>query len=79
MYITCSVMMCDANDPFSRCAQGCLASPSRRRKRGLGLETVRHSIIQGPLQFVKEDAPVAAVDKSINGVVAKHADMPAEG
>lgn len=77
VYISCSVLMCDMNSRFSRCAQGCLqSSPSSRRKRESGMETFKHSIIQGPMQFAKRDIPV---EKGINSVVVKQSDVLAEG
>ncbi|XP_029001218.1 uncharacterized protein LOC114852760 [Betta splendens] len=51
VYITCSVILCETGNPFSRCAQGCLNKPSRRRRRALSRETAPHSITQGPLRF----------------------------
>ncbi|XP_024118952.1 uncharacterized protein LOC112140283 [Oryzias melastigma] len=62
VYITCSVILCEPDNPFSRCAQGCLNEPFRRRKRGLSKETSSHYIIQGPLQFVRSAAPIMAGD-----------------
>ncbi|XP_070687548.1 oncoprotein-induced transcript 3 protein-like [Pempheris klunzingeri] len=63
VYITCSVILCDPGSAFSRCAQGCLKDPSRRRRRGLGArETQGHYITQGPLQFVSGAVPNAAVE-----------------
>ncbi|TWW67595.1 uncharacterized protein LOC130514772 [Takifugu flavidus] len=64
VYITCYIILCDSDSIFSRCAQGCMKSPTRRRRRGLSLETERHSIVQGPLQFVEEEFSVASVDDS---------------
>ncbi|CAG5849767.1 unnamed protein product [Menidia menidia] len=63
VYITCSVILCDPESPFSRCAQGCLKDPSCRRRRELSLETGGHSITQGPLQFVGLDAPRVAQEE----------------
>nr|XP_020511710.1 uncharacterized protein LOC110000715 [Labrus bergylta] len=63
VYITCSVILCEIGSPFSRCAQGCLKEPSRRRKRAVGKETVGHSITQGPLRFVSQAVPEVAVDE----------------
>lgn len=60
VYITCSVILCEPESPFSRCAQGCLKDPSRRRRRGLSGETGRHYITQGPLQFVGQPFPDTA-------------------
>ncbi|XP_061563255.1 uncharacterized protein LOC133418534 [Cololabis saira] len=51
VYITCSVILCEPGSPFSRCAQGCLKDPARRR-RDLNKETGGHFITQGPFQFV---------------------------
>uniref|UniRef100_UPI0037E94F65 uncharacterized protein n=1 Tax=Semicossyphus pulcher TaxID=241346 RepID=UPI0037E94F65 len=63
VYITCSVILCEPGSPFSRCAQGCLKAPSRRRRRALSKETVGHSITQGPLLFPRQAVPEAAVDE----------------
>ncbi|XP_031613572.1 deleted in malignant brain tumors 1 protein-like [Oreochromis aureus] len=60
VYITCSVILCEPESPFSRCAQGCLKDPSRRRRRGLSRETGSHYITQGPLQFVGQPFPDTA-------------------
>ncbi|KAM9319137.1 uncharacterized protein KZ484_023434 [Pholidichthys leucotaenia] len=57
VYITCSVILCEPESPFSRCAQGCLSDASRRRKRELSRETASHYITQGPLRFVEDDSP----------------------
>eukprot|EP00064_Thunnus_orientalis_P014959 superscaffoldBa00002690_g15007 len=74
VYITCSVILCEPGNSFSRCAQGCLRNPSRRRrKRGLSRETVSHYITQGPLRFVREAVPNAAKD---NDVLMKKSDTP---
>ncbi|XP_015252200.1 PREDICTED: uncharacterized protein LOC107098855 [Cyprinodon variegatus] len=66
VYITCSVILCEPGNPFSRCAQGCLSEPSRRRRRGLSMETMGHYITQGPLQLVGSASPNAVQeDKNI--------------
>ncbi|XP_037307310.2 ZP domain-containing protein-like [Pungitius pungitius] len=76
VYITCSVILCEAGSPFSRCAQGCLNDPSRRRRKRLASrETVGHLITQGPLQFVRQAPPNRAVDD--NGDEMKQSDPPA--
>lgn len=76
VYITCSVILCEPDSPFSRCAQGCLSDPSRRRRRGLSRETIRRYISQGPLLFVGNDVPIGAVDKNNNDAVVKKSDTP---
>ncbi|XP_008295628.1 deleted in malignant brain tumors 1 protein-like [Stegastes partitus] len=76
VYVTCSVILCEPESPFSRCAQGCVKDPSRRRRRrGLSKETVGHYITQGPLQFVRQEVPSAAEDEP-NVVMPKN-DVPA--
>lgn len=79
VYITCSVILCEPGSPFSRCAQGCLKSPSRRRRRGLSKETVGHYITQGPLRFVGPAVPNAAMDDNSNNVVMEKSDSPIAG
>ncbi|XP_036951660.1 uncharacterized protein LOC119018250 [Acanthopagrus latus] len=69
VYITCSVILCEPGSPFSRCAQGCLKTASRR-KRDLSKETGSHYIIQGPLQVVGQDVPDAAVDNHLKDVIS---------
>ncbi|XP_013885169.1 oncoprotein-induced transcript 3 protein [Austrofundulus limnaeus] len=74
VYITCSVILCEPGSPFSRCAQGCLNTPSRRRRRGLSKETTGHYITQGPLQFVGLADPSAAKTKENNVVIKTKSD-----
>ncbi|XP_034716059.1 uncharacterized protein LOC117936763 [Etheostoma cragini] len=62
VYITCSVILCESGNALSRCAQGCVAQPARRRKRSLHKETVSHSITQGPFRFVEQEVPNAAME-----------------
>ncbi|XP_034534932.1 uncharacterized protein LOC117809478 [Notolabrus celidotus] len=59
VYITCSVILCEPSSPFSRCAQGCLKEPARRRRRGVSKETGGHYITQGPLLFIRQAVPEA--------------------
>ncbi|XP_035991730.1 CUB and zona pellucida-like domain-containing protein 1 [Fundulus heteroclitus] len=77
VYITCSVILCEPGNPFSRCAQGCVSEPSRRRRRGLSMETAEHYITQGPLQLVGPAGPGAAKAKKINA--APKSDTLPEG
>lgn len=69
VYITCSVILCEPESPFSRCAQGCLTDAARRRKRSLSRETTSRQIIQGPFQFPKQDVHLASVENTFNYVV----------
>ncbi|KAM9317903.1 uncharacterized protein KZ484_022334 [Pholidichthys leucotaenia] len=58
VYISCSVLVCEAGNPDSRCAQGCINDTSsnghqhsHRRKRGDAIQTPAHFISQGPLRL----------------------------
>lgn len=53
MYISCSVMMCEAGNPNTRCSQGCNNSTrlNFRGKREAVTQTSRHFISQGPLRL----------------------------
>ncbi|XP_074522563.1 CUB and zona pellucida-like domain-containing protein 1 [Halichoeres trimaculatus] len=60
VYITCSVLVCRAGDPDTRCSQGCITSttPSNalrgRQKRAVGTQSSLHHISQGPLCAPRE-------------------------
>ncbi|XP_054627119.1 uncharacterized protein LOC129178684 [Dunckerocampus dactyliophorus] len=73
VYITCTVLMCDINNPFSRCAMGCLNEAFRRRRRSVGLQSSIQSLTQGPFQFVSEALPSAFVNHKPD--VMKEADV----
>ncbi|XP_014884808.1 uncharacterized protein LOC106945565 [Poecilia latipinna] len=78
VYIICNVILCEPGNPFSRCAQGCLSEPSRRRRRGLSMETTGHYITQGPLQVVGPAGPSSPAEhKKINA--APKSDTAPEG
>lgn len=51
VYISCSVMMCEAGNPNTRCAQGCQRSSPRRWKREAVSQSSLHFISQGPLRL----------------------------
>ncbi|TKS70519.1 ZP domain-containing protein [Collichthys lucidus] len=54
VYISCSVMMCEAGNPDTRCLQGCVNSTwsnNRREKREIVTQTLMHRISQGPLRL----------------------------
>uniref|UniRef100_A0A0F8CRM2 CUB and zona pellucida-like domain-containing protein 1 n=1 Tax=Larimichthys crocea TaxID=215358 RepID=A0A0F8CRM2_LARCR len=54
VYISCSVMMCEAGNPDTRCSQGCVNttwSNNRRGKREIVTQTLMHRISQGPLRL----------------------------
>ncbi|XP_063044492.1 uncharacterized protein LOC134438772 [Engraulis encrasicolus] len=63
VFISCSVILCEANNPNSRCAQGCVKDASRRRKREGTMETASHFLTQGPFR-VRRESP-GMVDKDL--------------
>ncbi|XP_077375411.1 uncharacterized protein LOC144017569 [Festucalex cinctus] len=75
VYITCTVLMCDVNDPLSRCAMGCLNEQFRRRRRAAGMRTSIQSLTQGPFQFVNEAVPSGAVHHNNSEVKIADAEM----
>ncbi|KAJ7994602.1 hypothetical protein DPEC_G00251170 [Dallia pectoralis] len=70
VYITCSVILCEAGNPNSRCAQSCVNPAARRRRRDIPVgETGQHYITQGPFRVVAEVVPREAqpsADEKIN-------------
>nr|XP_046253238.1 CUB and zona pellucida-like domain-containing protein 1 [Scatophagus argus] len=55
VYISCSVLMCKAGDPNTRCSQGCIETTkqgfSRRVKRNAATQTLSHFVSQGPIRL----------------------------
>ncbi|XP_053186205.1 CUB and zona pellucida-like domain-containing protein 1 [Scomber japonicus] len=57
VYISCSVMMCEAGNPNTRCSQGCINSTRsgdhhhHHRKREAVIQSANHFISQGPLRL----------------------------
>uniref|UniRef100_A0A8C1LU47 ZP domain-containing protein n=1 Tax=Cyprinus carpio TaxID=7962 RepID=A0A8C1LU47_CYPCA len=56
VFITCSVILCEANNPNTRCSQGCVNStvtpPSHHHhKREAPIQTSSHLVAQGPLRL----------------------------
>ncbi|XP_034564513.1 uncharacterized protein LOC117830483 [Notolabrus celidotus] len=66
VYISCSVLMCKAGDPNTRCAQGCRKvktfSSGIRNRREIVTQSSAHLISQGPLRLRRSaeraDSPV---------------------
>ncbi|XP_052008323.1 ZP domain-containing protein-like [Xyrauchen texanus] len=56
VFISCSVILCEANNPYTRCSQGCInstvAPPSHHhRRREAPIQTSSHFVSQGPLRL----------------------------
>ncbi|KAK0136739.1 ZP domain-containing protein [Merluccius polli] len=53
VYISCSVILCEAGNPDTRCFKGCIPPPPphHRRRRAALIETGEHLVSQGPLRL----------------------------
>ncbi|XP_039510267.1 uncharacterized protein LOC120464801 isoform X2 [Pimephales promelas] len=56
VFISCSVILCEANNPNTRCSQGCTNSTSappshHHHKREAPIQTSSHFVSQGPLRL----------------------------
>ncbi|XP_054475813.1 ZP domain-containing protein-like [Anoplopoma fimbria] len=57
VYISCTVLMCEAGSPNTRCSQGCINSTMpgglhhHHRKREAVIQSARHFVSQGPLRL----------------------------
>ncbi|KAJ8252202.1 hypothetical protein COCON_G00215140 [Conger conger] len=70
VFISCSVILCVAGEPYTRCSQGCTnatATPvvHHHHRRAVATETVRHSISQGPLRL-KKTTDITASNMGLN-------------
>ncbi|KAG2462878.1 ZPP protein, partial [Polypterus senegalus] len=57
VYMTCTVILCTAGSPGTRCSQGCVNSTSAvpRYRRSLASESQEHFISQGPLYLERKN------------------------
>ncbi|KAI1882490.1 hypothetical protein AGOR_G00251300 [Albula goreensis] len=72
VYISCSVVLCMAENPDTRCSQGCrnaTASPAvhHHHRRAASAETSTHYISQGPLRLkMAANQPVSTMGLNMN-------------
>ncbi|XP_029354698.1 ZP domain-containing protein-like [Echeneis naucrates] len=72
VFITCSVMMCEAKNPHTRAAQGCINSTSvhyvhhHHRKREAVIQSGNHYISQGPLRLRRSAEELGARVTNLN-------------
>ncbi|XP_077942142.1 uncharacterized protein LOC120809139 isoform X2 [Gasterosteus aculeatus] len=76
VYISCTVLMCEAGSPNTRCSQGCVNSTMQsgwpaahhQRKRELIAQGQRHFVSQGPLRLGRsaEDNKSPALQLNLN-------------
>ncbi|XP_017295316.1 uncharacterized protein LOC108250109 isoform X2 [Kryptolebias marmoratus] len=74
VYISCTVMMCEAGNSNTRCSQGCMNSTwsnshSFRKKREALIQSGKHFVSQGPLRLKRSaDARGGLVNLNLNMV-----------
>ncbi|KAM9318551.1 ZP domain-containing protein-like [Pholidichthys leucotaenia] len=73
VYISCSVMVCEAGNPNSRCSQRCVNGTSsnshqhsHRRKRSDTIQTATHFISQGPVRLKRSADIDTSAGASLN-------------
>ncbi|XP_071509550.1 ZP domain-containing protein-like [Diadema antillarum] len=54
VFIHCEVLVCDSDDPTSRCAQGCQSRRRRSGRQSRGTRSASHLISNGPLSLRRE-------------------------
>ncbi|XP_029904519.1 CUB and zona pellucida-like domain-containing protein 1 [Myripristis murdjan] len=72
VYISCSVMVCEAGNPSTRCSQGCINSTSpqsyshHRGKREAVIQTAKHFVSQGPLRLRSSESTATNLNLNLN-------------
>ncbi|XP_047196003.1 ZP domain-containing protein-like [Hippoglossus stenolepis] len=69
VYISCSVMMCEAGNSNTRCSKGCISSTSTsppRPKREAVIQSASHFVSQGPLRLRRSAESVRATATNLN-------------
>ncbi|XP_029937554.1 uncharacterized protein LOC115380476 [Myripristis murdjan] len=72
VYISCSVMVCEAGNPNTRCSQGCIKSTSpqsyshHRGKREAIIQTAKHFVSQGPLRLRSSESTATNLNLNLN-------------
>nr|XP_019961834.1 PREDICTED: ZP domain-containing protein-like isoform X2 [Paralichthys olivaceus] len=69
VYISCSVMMCEAGNSGTRCSKGCMNSTfssPRRWKREAVIQSANHFVSQGPLRLRRSSESTRASVTNLN-------------
>ncbi|KAK9953613.1 hypothetical protein ABG768_017595 [Culter alburnus] len=71
VFISCSIIICQVNNPNTRCAQGCtngtvVAPSSHVHKREAAIQTGSHFISQGPMRLKRSASLIEAISPSLN-------------
>ncbi|XP_061563219.1 CUB and zona pellucida-like domain-containing protein 1 isoform X2 [Cololabis saira] len=72
VYISCSVIMCEAGNPNTRCSQGCLNASwpqAHRHRREAPIESDAHFVSQGPLRLKRSAEAYGAPGLNMNLVL----------
>ncbi|XP_077419563.1 uncharacterized protein LOC144050305 [Vanacampus margaritifer] len=85
VYISCSVMMCEAGNPHTRCSRGCIndtwSDGHRRGKREAVIQSANHFVSQGPLRLKRsaESNEGAAMNLNMNIIFSAGCFLAAVG
>ncbi|XP_072174026.1 oncoprotein-induced transcript 3 protein-like [Diadema setosum] len=63
VFVHCEVLVCDSDDPNSRCAQGCQSRVRRSGRQRRGTRSAPHLISNGPLSLSRAHANSENVDQ----------------
>uniref|UniRef100_A0AAQ6ILQ1 ZP domain-containing protein n=2 Tax=Anabas testudineus TaxID=64144 RepID=A0AAQ6ILQ1_ANATE len=69
VYISCSVLMCEAESPNTRCSQGCIRSTEsgiHHQKREAVMQSANHFVSQGPLRLRRSAESTRSTVTSLN-------------
>nr|XP_020443985.1 CUB and zona pellucida-like domain-containing protein 1 [Monopterus albus] len=72
VYISCSVLICEAGNPNTRCSQGCINSTwsggyhHHQRKREAVIQSANHLVSQGPLRLRRSAASTRLTETNLN-------------
>lgn len=72
VYISCSVLMCEAESSNTRCSQGCVTDQQPgthpHRKREAGIQSANHFVSQGPLYLRSSTGNTRDTGETTGGV-----------
>ncbi|XP_065114059.1 uncharacterized protein [Paramisgurnus dabryanus] len=74
VFISCSIIICEANNPLTRCSKGCTNIPisplsHHLQKREAPIQTTSHFISQGPLRLRRESQVTVSQGVNLNLLV----------
>ena len=69
VFIHCHIRICDAGNPNSRCAQGCIKKP--RKRRDVSSDDKLYPLVQGPLMMIDGDVKDMSTKSTLHGEFLK--------